>query len=402
MKRWNRTETWIGLLVLAIGGVVLAVAGLWIYVSATTAPLHPNAQDIRSSTQSPPSAAWAGEVERARQLVRASVAEQNLPGVSVAVGVGGDVVWAEGFGFADIEKKVVVTPGTRFRIGTASIALTSAAAGLLIEKNRLRLDERIQAYVPEYPDKQFPVTVRQLMAHTAGVGSDGGDEGPIFGKHCDRPVDALPFIDRRELQFEPGSEYRYSRYGWILVSAAIEKAADQPFLTFMRQQIFEPLGMDDTTPDLETEPSPDRATSYFPRFAAEPRYGHDAMREVDFSCYAGSSIFLSTASDLARFALAINSGKLLQPSTVGILQASQRLANGQDTGYGLGWDLENATLSGEPTSVVGHNGDALGGIVSSLMTFPKQGIVVAVITNTSYADTAGLGLRIAESFAHRR
>ena len=169
---------------------------------------------------------------------------------------------------------------TRFRIGTASTALTSAAVGLLLEKDRLKLDEKIQTYVPEFPEKQWPVTLRQLMGHMAGVANDGGDEGPLFTERCERPVDALQFFSghERELLFEPGTRYHYSSYGWILVSAAVETAADEPFFTFMRKQIFEPLGMDDTRADSATEPIPDRATPYFPRFAADPRYGLHLMR----------------------------------------------------------------------------------------------------------------------------
>ena len=99
------------------------------------------------------------------------------------------------------------------------------------------------------------------------------------------------------------------------MSAAVEAAAGEPFLTFMRKQIFEPLGMRDTKADSATEPIPNRVTPYFPRFAADPRYGPDLMRPIDYSCYAGSSAFLSTPSDLVRFGMAINSGKLLQPAT---------------------------------------------------------------------------------------
>ncbi len=134
---------------------------------------------------------WAGAVEQGRQIVRATLAEQNLPGLSVAVGAGGDIVWAEGFGWANLESKVPVSPDTRFRIGTVSTVLTSAAVGLLLEKDRLKLDEKIQTYVPEFPEQQWPVTLRQVMGHVAGVRNDGGDEGPLFGEHCDRPVEAL-------------------------------------------------------------------------------------------------------------------------------------------------------------------------------------------------------------------
>ena len=396
-KSWNRTETWVTLVVLGAGVLVLGLGGLWVYVSATATPLHPNPQDVPSAVDAAPSPRWNGAIEQARQIVRAGLSEQNLPGLSAAVGAGGEIVWAEGFGWANLEDKVPVSPQTRFRIGTASTALTSAAVGLLLEQDRLRLDEKIQAYVPDFTEKQWPVTLRQVMGHVAGVRNDGGDEGPLFGQRCDRPVDALRHFDSA-LRFEPGTEYRYSNFGWILVSAAIEAAADQPFLAFMRKQIFEVVGMNDTDADGATEPGADVATSYFPRFAADPRYGPDPMRPIDLSCYAGSSVFVSTPSDLARFAIALKSGKLLQPATVQLMQTSQRLRSGQETGYGLGWDLEPVTLAGTPTTAVGHDGRLLGGMVASLLTFPERGLVVAVTSNTSYADAESLAVKIAQAF----
>jgi CubicO group peptidase (beta-lactamase class C family) len=177
----------------------------------------------------------------------------------------------------------------------------------------------------------------------------------------------------------------------------------------MQSQIFEPLGMDETKADSVAAPAAGRAPSYFPRFASDPKYGLHPMREVDYSCYAGSSAFVSTASDMVRFAMALSgslrgsggapTGPLLQPATVQLLQASQRLASGQETTYGLGWNLETVDFAGSPTTMVGHDGDLLGGMVASLMTFPKHRIVVVVLSNLSYADTAGVALKIAEAFA---
>jgi serine beta-lactamase-like protein LACTB, mitochondrial len=397
----RRTEIWVALIVGVVCLIPAAILGLWVYVSVTATPLHPNARDVPSVTQSAPSPTWSDAVERGRQIVRAGLTDKNLPGLSVAVGVGGDIVWAEGFGWADLEKREKVAPGTRFRIGTASTALTSAAVGLLLEKGQLNLDDEIQPYVPTYPQKQWPVTLRQLMGHVAGVRNDGGDEGPLFSEHCERPVEAVRFFAKDALLFEPGTRYRNSRYDWILMSAVVEAAADEPLLTFMRKHVFEPLHMDDTMADSATESIANRATSYFPRFGGDPRYGPDLMREIDYSCYAGSSVFLSTPSDLVRFAMAINNGKLLQPSTVQLLQTSQHLASGQETGYGLGWDLETVTLAGEQTRVVGHDGDSLGGMVASFMTFPEQGIVVSVMSNTSYADTSAVAVNIAQAFAEQ-
>lgn len=437
-KKRNRLEAWAALIVLAIGGLLAVIVGLPMYVQATATTLHPQPQSAPSVTQSDPSPQWSEAVDRARQIMRAGLAGQNLPGLSVAVGVGGDIVWAEGFGWADIEKHVPVTPDTRFRIGTASTVLTSAAVGVLLERDWLKLDEEIQTYVPQFPMKPWPVTLRQLMGHVAGVRTDSGDEGTLFAQRCERPVDALQHFADRELLFEPGTQYRHSKYGWILVSAAVEAASDQPFLTFMREQIFQPLGMDDTGAESATEENPehvgepgedapfltlirkvvleplgmggtkaksetaenaDRATFYFPRFGADPRYGLHVMRPHNLSCYAGSMAFLSTPSDLVRFGLAIDSGKLLQPATVQLLQTPQQLTSGQETAYGLGWDLETVTLAGKSTQTVGHDGESLGGRVVSLMTFRESGIVVAVMSNISYADTSALARSVAEAFA---
>jgi CubicO group peptidase (beta-lactamase class C family) len=271
------------------------------------------------------------------------------------------------------------------------------------------------------------------MGHTAGIIADGGDEGPLFAQHCKRPVEALPHFPESSLLFEPGTDYRYSHYGWILVSAAVETAADQPFLSFMRERIFDPLGMRNTIPDyrdVEADdghplfsfirerifdprttrktiaasaktPMQDCVTSYFPRFSADPDYGLHLMRPLDYSCYAGSSVFLSTPSDLVRFGMAINSGKLLQPATVQPLQTSQRPVSGKNTGYGLGWNIETVTLAGEQTRVADHDGELLGGMAASLMTFPQRGMVVSAISNISYADTFAVALKIAEAFAQQ-
>ncbi|HYB94604.1 MAG TPA: serine hydrolase domain-containing protein [Vicinamibacterales bacterium] len=397
-RRWSRTETFLAVGVLGIAAVLLAVAGLWVYMSATAAPLHSEPTGISAVHDATPKPAWADAVERARQIARSEVAERNLPGLSIAVAAGGEIIWSEGFGWADIEARRPVTPRTRFRIGNASTILTSAAAGLLIEKGRLKLDDVIQTHVPEFPRKPWPVTLRHLMAHTAGLASDGGDEGPLFTQKCDRPVEAFQYFADRDLRFEPGTDHRFGNYGWIVVSAAIEAAAGEPFLTFMQRHIFGPLRMDDTLPDSLTQPIENLATPYFPKFAGDPRYGPDLMRPLEYSCYAGSSVFVSTPSDLLRFVLAINKGVLLRPPTVALLQSPQRLASGQDTGYGLGWDLETVSIAGRQTAAIGHHGESLGGVVSSVITLPEHDLSLALISNISYSGTQAIAVKIAEAF----
>jgi serine beta-lactamase-like protein LACTB, mitochondrial len=398
----SRKEAWLS----AIGVVVavLFAAGLWLYsfLNSLTTTLYRDPQDVPSATQSTPLPEWAGAAEQARQIARASVVEHNLPGLSVAVGVGRDLVWAEGFGWADIEKRIPVTPDSRFRLGHASIPLTSAAVGLLLEKDRLRFGDGIQKYVPTFPHKRWPITLRQLMAHTAGVRHYRDEADYMPTAHCERASEGLQSFANDPLLFEPETQYQYSTFGWILVSAAVEAAAGEPFFAYMHNKIFMPLGMSGTTADSGSEPVPNRATFYYPRFSGDPAFGPKLATAVDYSCFAGAGGFLSTPSDLVRFGVALNTGKLLDPATVRKLQRRQLLTSGAETDYGLGWMLENVTLTGEPTPVAGHASRTPLGGSTTFMMVPERDLVVAMTSNISDVSTKYIAIRIADVFAARQ
>ena len=394
----SRIPTWVSLVLLGVGLLAVGIPGLWVYMSITATKVHPDSQNIPSVTNSPSLPKWAGAAEQSRQIVRASMSENNLAGLSVAVGIDGEIVWAEGFGFADIESSLPVTPDHRFRTGTASIVLTSAAIGLLLDEGRLKLDDEIQRYVPEFPAKQWPVTVRQAMGDVAGLKTEDPDDGVLTSSHCERPADAVALFAKEPLLFQPGTKYQESTFGWVLLSAVVEAAADTPFATFLNERILRPLGMLDTFKESVTNPPPDAATSYNPRFAANPVYGIKPLPKFDYSCHAGSNGFLSTPSDLVRFGMAINRGKLLSPQTVQTLQTPQRLASGQPTSYGLGWDLKTITLAGQQVQAAGHNGHFWVEEVASLLTFPERGLAVAVMSNVSFAGTPSVAERVAQTF----
>ena len=399
-ERWKRNA----LTLIGIGAFVVFLAGLGIYtfVIAVSTRLHPNPNEVPSVTLAAPAAKWVAAVEQGRQLARAGLVRQNLPGLSVAVGVGGDIVWAEGFGWADMDRRVPVAPRMQFRIGHASKSLTSAAVGLLLEKGQLHLEEEIQTYVPEFPRKQWPVTLRQLMGHVAGIRHYDSQEDSNPTEHCDRAIKGLKRFADDPLRFEPDSQYRYSTFGWVLVSAAVEAGAKESLSTFMTTQVFKPLGMTATTFEVSAEPIPDRVTFYQRRFTGDGGEGVVPATAVDYSCFAGAGAILSTPSDLVRFGLAINGGKLLQPSTVHKLQTRQILTSGEETEYGLGWMVEEVTLAGEPTGMVHHASRSLKGGTTSFMTFPARGMVVAVTANIANAITRDIALAIAQAFAERR
>ena len=203
------------------------------------------------------------------------------------------------------------------------------------------------------------------------------------------------------LRFEPDTQYGYSTYGWVLVSAAVEAAAKEPLSTFMAAQVFKPLGMTATTFETSADPMADRVTFYQRQFTGDAGEGVVPATTVDYSCFAGAAAILSTPSDLVRFGMGINGGKLLQPDTVKKLQTPQMLNSGEETEYGLGWMVEEVTLAGEPIRMVHHASRSLNGGTTSFMTFPARKMVVAVTANIANAITRDIALAIAQAFADR-
>ena len=388
------TKTWLPTIAVAVG---LSIVGVVVFLAfvLNVKPLHTNPQAVTSEVLSTPSPEWAAAVEKGRRIVRAAVTQQNMPGISVAVGVDGEIVWAEGFGWANIENRVAVTPATRFRIGHVSKALTSAGVGLLRQQGRVHLDADIQDYVPAFPRKEWPVTLRHLMGNLAGIhhyrNTEWGDKPTA---HCERASEGLRAFANDPLLFEPETHYRYSTYGWVLVSAAVEAVANEPFSTFMRKEVFTPLGMVDTEADSANEPMPNRATSYFRQLERE------RTTNVDYSCFAGAGAFLSSPSDLVRFGSGMKT--LLKPETVSLLQTRQQLTSGEETDYGLGWMLETVDLAGKPARVAGHASRTIEGASTSFLTFPERGLVVAVTANISFADPKSIALDLAQAFAEPR
>ena len=207
----SRTLTWVSLILLGVGLLTVGIPGLFVFMRVTATKVHPDSDGIHSVREYPPSAKWAGAAEQAREIVRTSISENNLAGLSIAVGIDGDIVWREGFGLANIENGSSVTPRHRFRTGTASIVLTSAAIGLLLDEGRLNLDDEIQKYVPDFPRKQWPITIRQVMGQLAGFKTEDPDDGVLTSSHCERPADAVALFAKEPLLFQPGTNIAIRR-----------------------------------------------------------------------------------------------------------------------------------------------------------------------------------------------
>lgn len=343
-----------------------------------------------ASGQVAPAPRWKAATDSARAWIRAFQEQRHIPGVSVAVGVGGELVWSEGFGFANVEHRVPVTPRTRFRIGSISKSLTAAAIGQLYEQGRLDLDAEVQRYVPSFPGKRWPITVRHVAGHIAGIRHYRGDESLSYRRYA-TVLAGLDIFDDDSLLFEPGTKYSYSSYGWNLLSAVVEAASGESFLAYMRRHVFEPAGMSHTVADVVDSLIPDRTGFY------DVRDGGRVVNApaVDNSYKWAGGGFLSTPEDLVRFAFAHRAPGLMKPETVRALWTSQRLRSGEETNYGIGWQTRVDSLGHR---LVSHSGGSVGGN-SLLLIHPELQVVVAIVANVSSAGYRDLPLRIGELFA---
>jgi CubicO group peptidase (beta-lactamase class C family) len=314
---------------------------------------------------------------------------RNIPGLSIAVSVDGEVVWSEGFGYANLEQGTPVTPETKFRIGSISKPLTAAALAQLYEQGKIDLDAPIQRYVPSFPEKQKGVVTTRLAAgHLAGIRHYRGLEF-LSSKRYRSVTEALEIFANDTLQTPPGERYAYSSYGWNLLSAVVETASGERFLPYMREHVFRPLGMRRTVADYTDSIIPGR-TGYYQRSQDSALVN---APYVDNSYKWAGGGFLSTPEDLLHFANAHMQPGFLQPETLEIWWTSQRTSGGRDTGYGIGWQVQQV----DGHHVVSHGGGSVGGN-SWLAMIPAAGVALAVTTNISSAGYGNVPSRILRAF----
>jgi len=347
-------------------GALLVALWAWASASAWSQP---------AVAPAPPR--FADVVEEARTLVQRDLAEKNHPGIAIAVSIDGETVWSEGFGYADLEHRTPVWPSTRFRIGSISKPLTAAAIVRLYEEDRLDLDAPIQRYVPSFPEKRWPVTLRQLGGHLAGIRHYRGDEFLMRDRYA-TVAEGLTLFAGDTLLHEPGTQYAYSSYGWNLISAVVENASGRPFLDYMRDEVFRPLGMYATVADHVDSLIYQRV-----HFYVRGENG-DLLNApfVDNSYKWAGGGFLSTTEDLLRFANAHLSDHFLSEKARALLFTEQTTRSGEGVGYGFGWGVHTGD---DGRRYLQHSGGSVGG-TSLLVMQPDVRVVVVGLINLSNAD----------------
>ncbi|MCP4977977.1 MAG: beta-lactamase family protein [Maribacter sp.] len=184
----------------------------------------------------------------ATKLMQDFFLKSGAPGLSVSVGYDDKIVWSKGFGYADLEQKVTVEPSqTKFRVGSVAKPFTAFALAKLLDSKKLELDSEIQSYVPSFPKKKFPITIRQIAGHLSGIRHYQGDEFYSHKKY-NSVLEGLVIFQDDPLEHKPGDKWSYTSYGYNLLSAAIEQASGKTFLDYMTEDVFLPLGVLEPSP----------------------------------------------------------------------------------------------------------------------------------------------------------
>ncbi len=322
------------------------------------------------------------EINSARKHVRGIFRECKVPGLVIAVSINNKIVWSEAFGYANPEKKQLATTHTQYRIHSVSKLFTAALAARLHEQGNLDYDKDIHKYLPEFPDKGYPITSRQLASHQSGIRSYRDDAEAVQTKHYSSISQSLELFKGDPLVFKPGTDFLYSGYGYVLLSAVLEKAAKNNFFQLMRQEVFEPLGLTYTKEATESGTT-EEATYYDNVMPYSPDGSTVLSPPNDFSFKWAAGGFISSAEDLVRFGNAhINSAgnNFLKKESINELFRPLNTQMGI-LSYGMGW------MSGRDPHLrkaYFHFGAGSGG-TSLLLVYPGQKLSIAILTNLGHA-----------------
>jgi CubicO group peptidase (beta-lactamase class C family) len=358
---------------------------LAIFLSLTSAAVFARGQDAVRDEQ----------LHAGVDSIFAPYARLDAPGCAVSVMKAGKIVYARGYGMADVALGVPLTPGTPMNVASTSKQFTALAVLLLEKEGKLRLDDDVRRYVPEVPDFGHTLTIRTLLNHTSGLRELGNLFYFSGWRISDEQYksDALYMIQRqRALNHLPGAEFSYNSTGYTFLALIVERVSGVSFRRFVIDRIFTPLGMahSDVQEDVD-QVIPHRATGY---------WGHDPARlrtaRASYS-FAGHGGVVTSVEDLAKwdanfYELRVGTQDMLnQMSTPG------RLVDGTEFGYGMG--LFIGTHRGY--KMISHAGSDYGN-KTDFIRFPGEQLTVAVACNAFDIAPTPLALRVADLYLPRK
>lgn len=315
----------------------------------------------------------------------------DSPGAAVAVVRGGTVLYARGYGCADLDHGVPITCDTVFDIASVSKQFAGMAVAMLVDAGKVKLDNPIRDYLPEVPDFGTPITLGHLVHHTSGL-RDWPGTLRLAGWRYDDVIafdDILQWVRRqKDLNFEPGSEYSYSNTGYNLLAEMVARVEGISFRKWTARNLFHPLGMANTHfHDDRGEIVPRRARSYSPD-------GAGGFRAVGSSLSAlGSSSLFTTINDLVKWVNNFDDGRVGGRAVIDMMERKGALSSGRTIDYAFGQSV--GTYRGVET--ISHSG-GWAGFRTYLVRFPQARLSVIVLSNLSVCDPCAKALSVAELY----
>lgn len=311
------------------------------------------------------------KIEAIEALISAAMTRLGIPGLSAAVVTERRLRWSNAFGTADLENFVPAKAVTVYRLASVTKPITATAVLQLVEAGKVDLDAPIQRYVPAFPEKQWPVTVRHLLSHQSGV-RNWTDEEFHNTRHFANIAESLAVFKDDPLLFEPGTRTQYTSLGYNLLGAVVEGVSGKPFLEYLHDRVFTPAGMEAARGDDVLAVIPNRAPGYQLSAAGELR--NSPLSDTSNRTAGGGLV--ATAEDVARFAIAFQRATLLKASTTQAAYGRQRTRDRKVTGYGLGWIVGETAGRTE----VYHTGGQPR-VSTVLYMVPRAGLAVVLLCN---------------------
>jgi CubicO group peptidase (beta-lactamase class C family) len=315
------------------------------------------------------------------KIAHDALAKAGAPSASIAVVRDGKLVYVKAYGNARLDPKTPATPAMRYSVGSISKEFTAAAILMLQQQGKLSLDDKIAKFFPGLTDADH-ITIRQILSHTSGY-QDFWPQDYLMPmmKESTTPAHIMDVWAKKPLDFAPGSQWQYSNTGYVIAGAIVEKLTGQVPFEFLRQHVFPELGITDAY-DTNLHALPATDARGYSRFALGPL--RPSQKEgVDWMFGAGE--LAMTASDLAKWDIAMIDQTLLQPASWRAMQSEVLLSNGLGSGYGLGVFV--GKMDGH--RMISHDGEVMG-FTAGNYVFPDDKVAVVVLTNQDAVGTFGV------------
>jgi len=315
----------------------------------------------------------------------------DSPGAAVLIVKDGAVVYLHGYGCADLEHRIPITPQTLFDVASVAKQFTGLSVAMLVQQGKFSLDDDIHKHLPDVPDFGKPITINHLLHHTSGL-RDWPETLALSDVDMEAPITLDMILEmvrrQRELEFAPGEEEQYSNTGYNLLAATVAKVTGQSFRTWTDRNLFQPLGMKHTLVcDDPAEVIVNRAYSYAPD-------GTNRFHQVvsQLAAQGSSSLFIS-AEDMGKWLLNFDTARVGGRAAIELMQQPGRLNSGKKVDYAFGVALDRH----QGMATVSHSG-SWAGYRSYTMWVPEKRFAAAILANTSNMDTRGLALKITDLY----